>query len=117
VNQSTDFAVRFAMLKAGVKRKPKLSAADFVLRFTREKALQQKRYCDALTLWRTCGRMPCRRRSACDGDANACLKRALDRVPHNVQWRARQDILMATPANIGAPERKARQCMPRDLYE
>jgi hypothetical protein len=33
-----------------------------------------------------------------------------------LQWRARQDILDATPRNIGAPERAARQCMPRDLY-
>jgi hypothetical protein len=33
-----------------------------------------------------------------------------------VQWRVRQDILEATPANIGMPERAARQCMPLDFY-
>jgi len=44
-------------------------------------------------------------------------KRALDCVPRQVQWRVRQDILARTPFNIGAPERHARQCMPRDLYE
>jgi len=49
-------------------------------------------------------------------DAGACLKRALATVPHEVQWRARQEILAATPQNIGAPERAARQCMPSDLY-
>jgi len=27
-----------------------------------------------------------------------------------------RNILAATPRNIGAPERAARQCMPRDLY-
>jgi hypothetical protein len=27
-----------------------------------------------------------------------------------------QDILTATPRNIGAPERAARQCMPIDFY-
>jgi hypothetical protein len=43
--------------------------------------------------------------------------RKLDRVPHALQWRARQDILQTTPRNIAAPERAARQCMPRDLCE
>jgi hypothetical protein len=38
-------------------------------------------------------------------------------VPHPEQWRSRQDILAATPRNIGALERAARQCMSRDLYE
>ena len=31
--------------------------------------------------------------------------------------RARQQILDTTPRNLGAPERAARQCMPRDFYE
>jgi hypothetical protein len=52
----------------------------------------------------------------CGGDAKACLKRALDRVPRKIQLQARQDILAATPRNIGAPERAARQCMPYDFY-
>jgi hypothetical protein len=38
-------------------------------------------------------------------------------VPRDLQVRARQKILAATPRNIGAPERAARQCMPRDFYE
>jgi hypothetical protein len=33
-----------------------------------------------------------------------------------VQWLVRQAIIDATPHNIGAPERKARQSMPGDLY-
>jgi hypothetical protein len=36
-------------------------------------------------------------------------------VPQQTQWQARQDILAATPANIGAPERAARQLMPREI--
>jgi hypothetical protein len=54
----------------------------------------------------------------CCGDANACLAKAvaLDRVSHRVQWQTRQNILLATPRNIGAPERAARQCMPLDFY-
>ncbi|MFZ0237336.1 MAG: hypothetical protein WAL37_08210 [Xanthobacteraceae bacterium] len=40
----------------------------------------------------------------CRGDADACLAKAvaLGRVPHREQWRT-QDILTATPRNIGAP--------------
>ena len=111
------FAVMAAMLKAGHKPKPKLSAIEYARRFAVEKMAQQRRYCDAFALWLVCSRKACQRQGRCDGDANACLRRALDRVPHPQQWRARQDILDATPRNIGAPERAARQCMPRDFYE
>jgi hypothetical protein len=54
----------------------------------------------------------------CRGDADACLAKAvaLDRVPHRVAWQTRQNILTATPRNIGAPERAARQYMPIDFY-
>jgi hypothetical protein len=40
---------------------------------------------------------------------------AYRQLPHSAQWQARKDILDATPANIGAPEHAARQCMPYDL--
>ena len=112
-----NFAVLSAMLKAGLKTKPKLSPVEYARRLAVEKALQQRRYCDAFALWQTCPRKACGRQRRCCGDAAGCLRRALDRVPHPLQWRARQDILAATPRNIGAPERAARQCMPRDLYE
>jgi hypothetical protein len=94
------------------------SRLEYAARFAAEKVLQQRRYCDAFALWRTCPHKPCRRNRRCCGDADACLGRALafDRVSHRVQWRTRQAILVATPANIGAPERAARQCMPRDFY-
>jgi hypothetical protein len=42
---------------------------------------------------------------------------ALASVPQRAQWQTRQNILTATPGNIGAPERAARQCMPMDFYE
>jgi hypothetical protein len=114
---SQNLAVLSAMLKAGLKTKPKLSAIEYTRRLALEKALQQRRYCDAFALWRSCSRTACRRHCCCRGEADDCLRRALDRVPHAQQWSARQDILAATPRNIGAPERAARQCMPRDLYE
>jgi hypothetical protein len=112
-----NFAVLSAMLKAGMKPKPKLGPVEYARHFALAKALQQRRYCDAFALWQTCPRKACRRQRCCGGDATGCLRRALDRVPHPLQWRARQDILDLTPRNIGAPERAARQCMPRDLYE
>jgi hypothetical protein len=116
-NKDQNFAALSAMLKAGMKPKPKLSAVEYARRLAVEKALQQRRYCDAFALWQTCARKTCRRGGRCGGEAAGCLRRALDRVPHPEQWRARQDILALTPRNIGAPERAARQCMPRDLYE
>jgi hypothetical protein len=114
---SGNLAVLSAMLKAGLKPKPKLSAIEYARRLAVEKVLQQRRYCDAFALWRSCSRKACHRQRRCGGDAAGCLRRALDRVPHALQWRARQDIIEATPRNVGAPERAARQCMPRDLYE
>jgi hypothetical protein len=90
----------------------------YAARFAAEKALQQQRYCDAFELWRGCHYGPCLRNRRCAGDANACLANAVarDRVPHRQQWQTRQDILAATPRNIGAPERAARQCTPLDFY-
>jgi hypothetical protein len=85
-------------------------------RFKAEAALQQHRYCDAFKLWRDCSLKRCRKLRTCSGDAKACLRRALDRVPRAIQWQAREDILAATPRNIGAPERAARQCMPYEFY-
>jgi hypothetical protein len=110
-------AVYFAMLKAGYKRKAKMSPTEYARRLAHEKILQQLRYCDAFDLWRSCRSKSCRRHQTCGGDQNACLQRAVGRVPRPVQWRVQQDILEATPRNIGAPERRARQHMPLDFYE
>jgi hypothetical protein len=92
------------------------SRSEFAARFKAERARQQQRYCTAFGLWRDCTNRRCRRDCACRGDAHACLKRAFGVVLHRTQWQARQDILEATPKNIGAPEREARLCMPRDFY-
>ena len=103
------------------KMKAQAIAAElkYAARFEAEKARQQQRYCDAFELWRSCHFKVCLRNRHCCGDANACLAKAvaLDRVPHRQASSARQDILAATPRNIGAPERAARQCMPLDFYE
>jgi hypothetical protein len=117
MNRANDLAVSLAMLHAGHKRKVKLRPPEYARRFAIERILQQRRYCDAFALWRSCRHKTCRRHRACTGDAHTCLQRAFGRVPHSVQWRVRQDILDATPHNIGSPERKARQLMPLDFYE
>ena len=112
-----EFRVISAMMKAGFKRKAKLDPASHARRLAVESELQARRYCDAFALWRWCSKKWCRRHRRCGGDAHACLKRALGRVPNPLQREARQRILKATPHNIGAPEREARQRTPRDLYE
>ena len=110
-------AVYRAMLKADWRRKPKWPPAEFARRLAQEQVAQQRRYSDAFALWRNCRNKSCRRLGCCAGDATACLKRALTRVPAQQQTHARARILTGTPANIGAPERQARQGMPRDFYE
>jgi hypothetical protein len=114
---NAEFRVLSAMMKAGFKRKPKLSPVQHARRLANESERQQRRYCDAFSLWQTCRLKTCRRQRRCDGDAHACLRRALGRVPRHTQLQARDAILEATPPNIGAPEREARQRMPRDFYE
>jgi hypothetical protein len=116
-NHAGTRAGRRGKAKSAPKRKPKLTPEQFAARFKAEKVLQLRRYCDAFALWRSCPRRACRRHQTCGGDAKVCLRRAFGRVPHPVQWRARQAILDATPRNCGAPELKARQYMPLDFYE
>jgi hypothetical protein len=113
---NAEYRVLSAMVKAGLKRKGKLSPLAHARRRAIEMELQARRYCNAFALWQACARKGCRRHRSCGGDAHACLKRALGQVPQPVQFAARQKILEATPPNIGAPEREARQCMPRDLF-
>ncbi|HEX4408253.1 MAG TPA: hypothetical protein VH206_05720 [Xanthobacteraceae bacterium] len=103
-----DFAVYAAMVQAGFKRKTKHMPAAYARRLALEKRAQQRRYCDAFALWRACENAQCRRRQSCRGDAGTCLKRGLNRVPHEMQRNARQDIVAAIPGNLGAPEREAR---------
>ena len=113
----SDFRVLSAMVKAGLKRKVKLDPVTHARRVAVESELQARRYNDAFVLWRRCRRKMCRRRRGCAGDPHACLKRSVGRVPHPAQVKARETILAAMPHNISAPEREARQRMPRDLYE
>jgi len=113
---NAEFRVLSAMLKAGLERKAKLDPVAHARRVAIESELQTRRYCDTFTLWRRCRDKRCRRRRTCAGDPHNCLKRGLASVPQSMQAEVRQVILGATPHNIAAPEREARQRMPRDLY-
>jgi hypothetical protein len=72
--------------------------------------------CKAFALWRQCPVRRCRREQTCRSDHPFCMALAYRQLPHRAQWQARQDILDAMPANIGAPERPVRQCMPYDFF-
>jgi hypothetical protein len=113
----TDFAVLTAMLKAGLKRKPKLKPVPYAKRRAIELTAQRRRYCDAFKLWQRCGRKSCKRLRTCGGDPAACLARNIGNIPRQQQVDARDAILAMTPRNIGAPEREARQSMPLDCFE
>jgi hypothetical protein len=113
----TDFTVLTAMLKAGLKHKPKLRPVAYAKRLATELTAQRRRYCNAFGFWRVCRRKSCKRLRACSGDPTACLARGISGVQREQQAEARAAILAATPRNIGAPEREARQSMPMDCYE
>jgi hypothetical protein len=93
-----------------------LTREEFQARFNSEKAEVQRHYCTLFGFWRACAFKQCRRARACKGDQNACLKRWVTQVPRDQQFRARQDLLEATPRHIGAPERAAREFMPSGFW-
>src|ERR1700691_2785731 len=92
-----------------------LTREEFQTRFDAEKAKVQRRYCTLFGFWRNCPFKPCRRARACKCDQNVCLKRWVDQVPRDRHFRARHDVLAATPCHIGAPERAAREFMPNEF--
>jgi len=92
-----------------------LSAERYAARFTAAKAALQRHYCGVFKFWRTCPLKSCRRARACRGDARDCLARGAHDVARDAQWQARQQVLAATPACAGPPERMAREFMPDSL--
>ncbi len=97
-------------------RLPKtMTARDYEARYRAEAKTLRRHYCTLFAFWKSCGSKPCRKARACAGDALACLKRNEASVSRDKQFAARQRLLETTPANIGAPERLARQAMPGGL--
>jgi hypothetical protein len=93
-----------------------LAREEFRARFDTEKTQVQRHYCTLFQFWRHCRFKPCRRARTCKGDQSACLRRSVVGVPRDRQFRARQDLLTATPLHIGAPERAAREFMPNEFW-
>ena len=91
------------------------SAKEYAARFLAETAALQRYYCNVFKFWQMCPFKTCRKMRACSGDAKDCLKRRAPDVPREVQWQARQQILAATPASAGPPERMAREFLPGAL--
>ena len=90
--------------------------ARYMAQFDAARAALQRAYCDMFKFWRACAFKRCRRRRACLGDANLCLKRCVHEVPRGRQFRAREDILIAAPKNAGPAARTVRQFLPGSLW-
>jgi hypothetical protein len=115
------FALKTFSLKAcgmtlEIRQPRAMTAQNYEARYRAEVKALRREYCTLFAFWKSCGFRPCRKARACAGDAHACLKRNEALVSREKQFAARQRLLDATPANIGAPERLARQTMPGGLY-
>jgi hypothetical protein len=98
------------------KKAPKeLTTERYVARFNAEKAALAREYCNLFGFWRACALKRCRKGRTCRGDASACLARRVNEVSREMQWRARQQVMRATPAEAGPPERTAREFLPEAL--
>jgi uncharacterized protein len=94
---------------------PRIPWQQFVARFEAEKIRQLQRYCERFELWRHCPVARCRRHRTCSNELPFCTAWAILKLPAQALRQAAQDILDATPPNIGAPERAARRLAPYDL--
>lgn len=98
------------------KRTPtKLTDAQYLARFTAEKAKLRRHYCNLFKFWRACPLRLCRKQRHCGGDAQICLKRRVLEIAREVRWQARQDVLVSTFKEGGPPERMAREFLPEGL--
>ncbi len=92
-----------------------LTNERYAARFDAEKTALVRHYCDVFKFWRACPFKLCRKARRCSGDHKACLARRMKEIPRDVEWRARQEVLQATPADAGPPERIAREFLPSAL--
>ncbi len=112
-------AKTFPLKLGGVTLEVRLPRAmtprEYETRYRAEVKALRRHYCSVFAFWTWCGHKPCRKARVCTGDALACLKRHGLELSNTEQFNARQKVLEATPRNIGAPERAARQTMPWGL--
>jgi hypothetical protein len=109
------FSLQAGEVMFGVRLPRTITARDYEARYRDEAKRLRRFYCTLLGFWKSCRFKPCRKGRVCAGDAQACLKRNAGWVSREKQFAARQGVLAATPAHIGAPERLARQAMPGEL--
>ena len=93
-----------------------MTAREYEARYRDEVKWLRRYYCTLFAFWKSCRFKRCRKGRVCAGNALECLKRHEAFVSREKQFAARQDVLAATPKNIGAPERLARQAMPAGLW-
>jgi hypothetical protein len=99
-----DFAIYFAMMKAGYKRRPKETPVEYARPLVLERLSLQRRYCDAFDQWKFCKRPECRRCQNCRGDAAACLKLAMaachttPKGAHGIASSRRRRAISARPS-------------------
>ena len=109
------FPLQVGEVTFGVRLPRTITAKEYEARYRDEVKRLRRFYCTLFAFWKSCGFKPCRKGRVCAGNAQACLKRNEAFVSREKQFAARQHLLDATPANIGAPERLARQAMPGGL--
>src|ERR1700692_1788115 len=92
-NRSTSSLTRFRRLK-------RLTPAQE--KFMREEAFAAIRliYCEALPLWRLCGRGECRRHRTCAGEKRPCLARGWALMAEDIRDRAYDAV------TAGGPQRR-----------
>lgn len=91
------------------KAKEKLSPEQWQARFNAAADAARREYCNMFKFWQACRYKPCRRATRCSGDARACLKRGIERVPYDDQFAATNRIIAATAADADAPSQSARR--------
>ena len=93
-----------------------MSPDEWQERFDEAAAAAQREYCNIFEFWRACRYKPCRRSKVCRGDQLACLKRGVHNVPYETHYKARDQILAATPADAERPVRTARNFLPNQFW-
>jgi hypothetical protein len=109
------FPLRVGDYTFGVRLPRPMTAREYEARYRDEVKWLRRYYCTLFAFWKSCRFKRCRKGRVCAGNALECLKRHEAFVSREKQFAARESVLAATPKNIGAPERLARQAMPAGL--
>jgi hypothetical protein len=98
------------------KSPEKFTPEEWQARFDAAAKQAQREYCNIFEFWRACRLKPCRKTKTCGGDPHGCLKWGLKQVPEEIQDRAFDRVVWATPADADRPTKSARQFTPFSFY-